>query len=158
MTVNKEFHRKFTKITKTLVRVGSATRPTSNLRVLRVLPAMVVLLSIATAQGASAQNILQRSAQKYLATAEKLNPGIGIPRATLRNGEWTYSSINEWTSGFYAGTLWYLYAGTHDPRLEAQAIRWTLPLANVPFGSFSHDLGFQFNTSFVNAYIAATVT
>jgi hypothetical protein len=59
--------------------------------------------------------------------------------------------LRVWTSGFFPGTLWYLYEHTRDPELRAQAERWTMPLAAITSGSYDHDLGFQYFTSFGNA-------
>ncbi|HEX6557899.1 MAG TPA: alginate lyase family protein, partial [Longimicrobiales bacterium] len=105
-----------------------------------------------SATAAHGQDVIATAAHRYVSTAAALDPALGLPRSTSQSGQWTLSPISEWTSGFFAGTLWYLSAATHDPQLKAQAGRWTLPLADIPFGAFSHDLGFQFNSSFVNAY------
>jgi pectin methylesterase-like acyl-CoA thioesterase len=99
-----------------------------------------------------AGRVLDTAAAKYLASAASLDVTHGQPRSTDASGAWRVTSVNEWTSGFFPGTLWYLHKHTKDERLRAQAVRWTLPLADIPAGTFSHDLGFQFNSSFVNAY------
>lgn len=99
-----------------------------------------------------AHSALQFAATQYLQTARSLDPADGYPRATRTDGTWARVSINDWTSGFFPGTLWYLYEYTRDPELRAQAERWTLPLADIPRGRYDHDLGFQFFNSFGNAY------
>ncbi len=90
--------------------------------------------------------------QQYRAAAAAYDPAKGYARSTGPDGSWRTRGINEWTSGFFPGVLWQLYAYTGDPALREQAERWTLPLAAIPNGKYSHDLGFQFNTSFGNAY------
>ena len=100
----------------------------------------------------SAQTPLQRAAQKYLAVATQLDTARGIPRATSSSGKWQQTPVNDWTSGFFAGTLWQLYSFTKNPLLKTRAIRWTLPLTAIPQGAYTHDLGFQYNSSFANAY------
>lgn len=103
-------------------------------------------------QPIDAQALLSTFAQRYVASAESLDVARGQPRSTLPSGAWHVTAVNEWTSGFFPGTLWYLYHATSDERLRVQAQRWTLPLADIPLGTFSHDLGFQYNSSFINGY------
>lgn len=95
---------------------------------------------------------LDLAVSRYRRAALAGDPAQGYPRSTTPEGAWSTVKINDWTSGFFPGTLWYLYAYTRDPELRAQAERWTLPLADIPKGKYSHDLGFQFNTSFANGY------
>jgi hypothetical protein len=95
---------------------------------------------------------LDFAAQQYRRAAQIHDPAKGYPRATDSTGAWNTVRINDWTSGFFPGTLWYLYEHTRDADLKAQAERWTLPLADIPKGRYTHDLGFQFFSSFGNAY------
>ncbi|HEX8431514.1 MAG TPA: glycoside hydrolase family 88 protein [Longimicrobium sp.] len=95
---------------------------------------------------------LDFAAQRYATTAAALDPAVGHPRSTDAGGNWKQVRMNDWTSGFFPGTLWYLYEHTRDPALRAQAERWTLPLAGIPSGRYTHDLGFQFHSSFGKAY------
>ncbi|HUP88253.1 MAG TPA: alginate lyase family protein, partial [Longimicrobiales bacterium] len=113
---------------------------------------LTMLFAMTLTSGVMAQDPFTSAVDQYVATASTLNPAHGIPRATQRNGSWAFSTTNYWTSGFYAGTLWYLSTTRKNPELRSLAERWTLPLANIPFGSFSHDVGFQFNQAFINAY------
>jgi unsaturated chondroitin disaccharide hydrolase len=94
---------------------------------------------------------LRYAAAHYLASARRLDPAAGIPRRTTADSAWHVVGINDWTSGFFGGTLWLLYEHTRDPALREQAVRWTLPLARIPQGRTDHDLGFQFHNSFGNA-------
>ncbi|HET8654515.1 MAG TPA: alginate lyase family protein [Longimicrobiaceae bacterium] len=90
--------------------------------------------------------------EQYRAAAGANDPADGTPRSTRPDGSWRKVKVNDWTSGFFPGILWYLFEYTHDPQLRFQAERWTLPLAAIPEHHYDHDLGFQFNTSFVNAF------
>ena len=94
-----------------------------------------------------ARAILDEAAQRYSDVAAARNPSDGYPRATNAQGKWHQTPRNEWTSGFFPGTLWLV-----DSREQGE--RWTWPLALIPRGNYSHDLGFQYNSSFVNAYRA----
>lgn len=57
-----------------------------------------------------------------------------------------------WCSGFYSGTLLYLYEQTHDPALLIYANRSLDSLAKEQYNTHTHDLGFMMYTSFGNAY------
>jgi PelA/Pel-15E family pectate lyase len=96
--------------------------------------------------------VLAEASQRYVDVAAARSPSDGYPRATNAQGRWVATPMNEWTSGFFPGTLWYLYSHTNDSKIREQAERWTWPLFMIPRGNYSHDLGFQFNSSFVNAH------
>jgi len=101
---------------------------------------------------ARADDALRFAAGQYGRAATANDPARGYPRATQGDGAWKTVGTGDWTSGFFPGTLWLLYEHTRDPALRAQAERWTLPLAGIPRGRYDHDLGFQFMSSFGNAY------
>lgn len=95
---------------------------------------------------------LDAAIQRYLSVATARNPADGQPRSTDSTGRWRVVPVNDWTSAFFPGTLWHLFLHTGDARLRNEAERWTWPLAAIPRGRYTHDLGFQFNSSFLNAY------
>jgi unsaturated chondroitin disaccharide hydrolase len=105
-----------------------------------------------TALDSAALATLEFAAARYAQAAAAHDPAAGYPRATKPDGTWNAVPMNDWTSGFFPGTLWYLYEQTRDPALRTQAERWTLPLADIPKGRYTHDLGFQFFSSFAKAY------
>jgi unsaturated chondroitin disaccharide hydrolase len=56
----------------------------------------------------------------------------------------------DWTSGFYAGSLWYMYDYTKDKKWEDAARQWTSGLESEKFNTRTHDLGFMLYCSFGN--------
>lgn len=78
-----------------------------------------------------------------------------MPR-TLNGGGTTIkdSGIGSWTSGFFPGSLWLLYELTGDPSVMAIARKETAKLAPILGYPLSHDIGFQVNCSYGNAYRA----
>lgn len=58
--------------------------------------------------------------------------------------------IYDWTSGFFPGSLWYLYEMTGDTELKEQAIKFTNLLNPVRYYKDTHDLGFMVNCSYGN--------
>lgn len=66
-------------------------------------------------------------------------------------GQRRLCNIYDWTSGFFPGSLWYLYELTGDNELKEQAIKYTNLLNPVRYYKDTHDLGFMINCSYGNA-------
>ena len=80
--------------------------------------------------------------------------GTSLPRNIAPDSqEWRFINYKDWTSGFWPGTLWYLYENTNDQKWKEQAdtySRYLTPLSVTP--ALDHDLGFQVFNSFGNGY------
>ena len=80
--------------------------------------------------------------------------GKSLPRNIAPDSqEWRFINYKDWTSGFWPGTLWYLYENTDDEKWKEQAdtySRYLTPLSVTP--ALDHDLGFQIFNSFGNGY------
>ena len=59
--------------------------------------------------------------------------------------------IYDWTSGFFPGSLWYVYEFTGDEAVKAEAIKYTELLNPIREYTGTHDLGFMMNCSYGNA-------
>ncbi|MBN1642899.1 MAG: glycoside hydrolase family 88 protein [Anaerolineae bacterium] len=88
----------------------------------------------------------------YRRTARALDPAAGYPRCTDDAGRWETTPASGWTSGFYAGVLWYLYEYSVDAGMRDLAERWTAGLDGQKLDTRSHDVGFQIMCSFGNGY------
>ena len=100
------------------------------------------------------QQSIEYCASKTLATIENLASYKKSPR-TILSGEkhWNAKSAGGWTSGFWAGILWYVYEGTGNEKIKLEAEKFTeeiSPILEQPVKS--HDIGFIFNCSFGNGY------
>lgn len=79
-------------------------------------------------------------------------PADSFPKTYYADkGKNEYSNSGWWCSGFYPGTLLYLYEKNHDPRLLAEANRKLSGLEKEQFNTHTHDLGFMLYCSFGNA-------
>jgi hypothetical protein len=87
---------------------------------------------------------------KYM---QQLLPAGKLPRSydSVKN-ELIVSGTDWWCSGFYPGTLWYLYEYTKDESLKAEAIRSTTLLEKEKNNKGTHDLGFMLYCSYGNGY------
>ena len=71
---------------------------------------------------------------------------------TFENGEVVDSTPYWWCSGFFPGTCWYTYELTGDESIKTVAERQTMKLSDLDKLADNHDIGFQVNCSFGNAY------
>jgi unsaturated chondroitin disaccharide hydrolase len=88
-----------------------------------------------------------RQYENILSVSTDLNH---FPRTITSNGDLASTDIYEWTSGFFAGNLWYLYELTGDQKWENEAIKWTEALDTIQYWSGNHDVGFMMNCSYGN--------
>ncbi len=79
-------------------------------------------------------------------TGKILNP------RTLINNNIQYVSFADWTSGFFPGSLWYLYDLTKDEKWKVEAERFTMHIDSAKYLKSTHDVGFIINCSFGNGY------
>ncbi|MBR6346456.1 MAG: glycoside hydrolase family 88 protein [Bacteroidales bacterium] len=74
------------------------------------------------------------------------------PRSILPDGSMKDVSLGSWTSGFFPGSLWLLYQMTGDANILELARMETEKLSTLLDYPLSHDIGFQVNCSYGNAY------
>jgi unsaturated chondroitin disaccharide hydrolase len=96
---------------------------------------------------------LDGSVRQTLAMAKLLKdrPGL-LPRSADSSGNLVTCTSKWWTSGFYPGTLWYLYEYSNNDTLKMFAEEFTQRVKNEQFTTDNHDVGFMINCSFGNAY------
>jgi unsaturated chondroitin disaccharide hydrolase len=96
---------------------------------------------------------LNVSVQQSVRMAQLLQhrPGM-LPKTIGWDGHLETCSSSWWTSGFFPGTLWYLYEYTHNDTLEKYAKEYTAMVAKEQFTTDNHDVGFIINCSFGNGY------
>jgi rhamnogalacturonyl hydrolase YesR len=76
---------------------------------------------------------------------------ILIPR-TVHCDQIQYTSIDDWTSGFFSGTMWYMYELTGDEKWKDLGVKYTENLDSIKYLTWHHDVGFMINCSYGNAY------
>src|SRR5690554_5270624 len=119
-----------------------------------------ILISCLNSDDLKKQSYTTNEIDKVIQTAEqqigyqvKLIEESGeilIPR-TIGNGKVLYSSKRGWTSGFFPGTMFYMYDLTKDPIWLDYGIKYTENLDSVKYLKSHHDVGFMINSSFGNA-------
>lgn len=91
-------------------------------------------------------DMLQQQLEKEI-LVDSLRPQ---PAADLL-GKRRLCGIYDWTSGFFPGSLWYVYEFTGDEAVKAEAIKYTELLNPIREYTGTHDLGFMINCSYGNA-------
>jgi unsaturated chondroitin disaccharide hydrolase len=89
--------------------------------------------------------------QQYIQMAQKLNDSIKPPRTSI-NGTVKCVQTADWTSGFFGGSLWYLYEYSKKQAFLEAAKKWTSVLEKEQFNTSTHDLGFMLYCSYGNGY------
>lgn len=74
-----------------------------------------------------------------------------IPR-TFVAGKIKTVDPKDWTSGFFPGSLWFLYEYSHDLKWLAVATNYTARLDSIKDYRGSHDVGFLLGCSYGNGY------
>jgi len=121
---------------------------------------IVICLSVIILQSCASSKLVNKARFDYLeAQASKTLESIpsaeaNIPR-NVNNGsdKWRYVDFKDWTSGFWPGTLWYLFEATGNQKWKTEADRFSrelIPLSQMP--AIDHDLGFMIFNSFGNGY------
>ena len=93
-----------------------------------------------------------RAEQQYTAMLKALPEPTAYPRTTDNNGKLRTTPLNDWTEGFYPGSLWYIYENNKQNTWKQEAIRWTEVLEPLKKQKGHHDIGFLIYCSFGNAY------
>ena len=93
-----------------------------------------------------AQKQIGRQVEIIEASGSILNP------RTIKNDKIKYVNIEDWTSGFFPGTMWYMYELTGDEKWKTLGVKYTEHLDSAKYLTWHHDVGFIINSSFGNAY------
>ncbi|MFO8000695.1 MAG: glycoside hydrolase family 88 protein, partial [Marinilabilia sp.] len=90
--------------------------------------------------------------QQARAMAEQLMEKDSLLPRTIdkESGELMTSDSRWWTSGFFPGTLWYLYEYTEDEQLKKYAEEYTSRIEREKHTTNNHDVGFMLYCSFGN--------
>jgi hypothetical protein len=128
-----------------------------SLHVVLLIGSIVICLSCSSQQHAAADKALNSMIDKNFKGADaqyklmmQLLPADQFPK-TFEHDSLKTSNSGWWCSGFYPGSLLYIYEQTKDTVLYNEAKRMLGLLAKEQFNTTTHDLGFMMYCSFGNA-------
>ena len=84
---------------------------------------------------------------RSLKKSTKLDPDS---RKWISNGSVNLVNAQDWTSGFFPGSLWYEYELTGDDSFKKSAIQYTALLKEIQYFKEDHDMGFRMYCSYGN--------
>lgn len=93
---------------------------------------------------------LDFSEQQSLLMARKYKNAAGVLPRSFEAGKNTISDSRWWCSGFFPGSLWYLYAHSKNPELLQYAKLYTDRVEREKYTTDNHDVGFMLYCSFGN--------
>ena len=92
-----------------------------------------------------------RAVHQLKKAADTYIPGFS-PRSINHDGSVRLAHQEDWTSGFFPGSLWYGYEISGDKALASSARKFTLAMDSLQDFTHTHDLGFMIYCSFGNGY------
>jgi len=91
------------------------------------------------------------SAKQYASLADVMRDKSDLlPRTIDKNGALLTDSSRSWISGFFPGTLWYLYEATKNPKFLNDAKLFNARVEREKYTTNNHDVGFILFCSFGN--------
>ena len=118
--------------------------------------ATIAALLHSCVEGNAMQATIEKGLIRSAAQAEILAKALeadedSLPRS-FEHGRLVKSDSHWWCSGFFPGTLWYLYEATNDTKWKDYAETYTWRLSSQQHTTDNHDIGFILMCSFGNAY------
>ncbi|MDC1105779.1 glycoside hydrolase family 88 protein [Prolixibacteraceae bacterium] len=122
---------------------------------------MMILSSCQTKQ--TEKNFIEENtdfAAKQISLEFKKMDSLGVvlnPRTLHNDGTVRYNKPALWTSGFFPGSLWYLYELTGEDLWKQRAEKLTKTIEQMQYSTRTHDVGFVIYCSFGNGYRLAHI-
>ena len=114
--------------------------------------AVITLFSIQSCKNkAWVEESIDTAAYQLKMQAVEIADSAKLPRS-IRNGQIRLENIYDWTSGFFPGSLWFMYELSEDDFYKKQATKYTDLLYDLKDYRDTHDLGFMIYCSYGNAF------
>jgi hypothetical protein len=103
---------------------------------------------------AELSRLLQFAGAQLSNTVVKIGNTNQYPVSTATNGTWKTqpAGIFNWVSGYFVGSLWYLYEETGDTNYRTWAERWMGALTPMQYSTAVDDVGVMIYPSFGTGY------
>lgn len=125
-------------------------------RLIRIAIPILCLVSAATAPGSALSELAREqftfAAQQYAGLLQRLEEEKERVPRTFENGTLTTVRATDWTSGFFAGSLWLVFEHTRDPVMRASAEDFTRRVETIQHFTGHHDVGFMLGCSYGEAW------
>lgn len=101
--------------------------------------------------------IFYNAEQKINSLIGEVNNYSVFPRSKNVDGSTKLVNAGDWTSGFFPGSLWYMYENTGADKYKMYAENWTNTIEPQKNNTGTHDLGFMLYCSFGNGLRLASI-
>ena len=119
-------------------------------RLLSILLLAAAVIGCADKSSIMQDNIENAKAQMaFLIESAEADSTLRIP-STFKNGKVGFVPARDWVSGFFAGSLWYMYELTGEELYAEKARKHTEILHDIQYLTSHHDIGFMINNSYGN--------
>tara|TARA_R110002051_G_scaffold323747_2_gene418357 strand:- start:168 stop:1394 length:1227 start_codon:yes stop_codon:yes gene_type:complete len=100
------------------------------------------------------KRVFKLAENQYLFLIDKIDTITPLlqPRSLNKDGSLRMAYKQDWTSGFFPGSLWYLFEYTKDEKWKTEAEKFTEALDSAQFVKWNHDVGFMIQNSFGQGY------
>ena len=102
--------------------------------------------------GLPVDELFEFAGERLERSVEQVGSGDRFPRFTDESGQWVCTESGAWSSGFFAGCLWFMYERTGDDAWRVRAEVWTAGMEREQFTTSDHNNGFKMMSSFGNGY------
>lgn len=116
-----------------------------------ILPLLLAALYAKSQPKLDVQEQIQLASKQY----EQLllaHPDTTKTPQSFAGGMYKDRATDWWCSGFFAGTMWYLYQYSNDPKWKDAAALWSMAVQKEQYNTTTHDLGFMIYCPFGNGY------
>lgn len=99
--------------------------------------------------------LLMQNTEKIIATGindSRPDRPLVVPRNLNEDGTLRLIPSRDWVSGFFPGTLWFMYQFTGQSKWKAAAEKYTATIEREKYTTTTHDLGFILGCSFGKGY------
>lgn len=111
---------------------------------------LIVLQSCCSSDKVFIDDNVQFAEQQLTNAVNAIEKDGKFPRSLKKDSTLGFVGAYDWTSGFFPGSLWYLYELSGDEHWKQEAQRTTHWLEKIQHYTGSHDIGFMLNCSYGN--------
>lgn len=116
---------------------------------------VILILSVFTTTAqkkVDVKNQIALAEKQYMLMLQTHPDTTKTPQSVLPDGKLRDMPSSWWCSGFFGGSLWYLFEYTKDQRWKNAAHLWSMAVQKEQTNTGTHDLGFMLYCPFGNGY------